>query len=407
MSSFQEFEQAIRDTLPNLYDPGFRLPEPLLAWAGHQAQDGLEAVQAEILAAIDALQPPSSAPASARCWRVYEILSLRYTQQLTQEEAAERLGITPRHLRREQRDAISTLARHLWKQRKGRMISAGESQPEDAAEAGLVEWRSQVKQELAALQKSAPGSVADVGEAIKGVVELVRPLATTSGVVMEPGSVAPNLVAAIHPSELRQLLVTCITRLIRNMSSGRIELGAYRKADSVEVSITGSPVAVRDPTHDYLTRAVLALEGGTILASSSGDAVSFSLSLPAGDRVTVLVVDDNDDLVHFYERYVTGTRYNIVAVSQGQGTLDAVADISPDIIVLDVMLPDVDGWDLLVQLHEHPLARSIPVIVCSVVKEEELSLALGARLCVPKPVRRQEFIQALDLVLSQVAAEAP
>ena len=82
-------------------------------------------------------------------------------------------------------------------------------------------------------------------------------------------------------------------------------------------------------------------------------------------------------------------------------------EIKPDIIVLDVMLPDVDGWELLSQLHEHPLTRSVPVIVCSVVGEEDLALALGAKVYLPKPVRRQQFLQALDQAVNQAAARAP
>ena len=70
------------------------------------------------------------------------------------------------------------------------------------------------------------------------------------------------------------------------------------------------------------------------------------------------------------------------------------------------MLPDIDGWELLAQFHEHPLSRSIPIVVCSVVREEELAFALGATVCITKPVRRREFTQALDQALSQVSKEA-
>jgi CheY-like chemotaxis protein len=71
------------------------------------------------------------------------------------------------------------------------------------------------------------------------------------------------------------------------------------------------------------------------------------------------------------------------------------------------MLPDVDGWELLTNLHEHHDTRSIPVIICSVVKRQELAAALGASLYLPKPVRRREFIQALDQVLSQGSSPVP
>jgi two-component system sensor histidine kinase/response regulator len=130
------------------------------------------------------------------------------------------------------------------------------------------------------------------------------------------------------------------------------------------------------------------------------------IRLPRAASYKVLVVDDNPDLMHFYQRYVQGTRYQIVSLREGARVFETIQTVAPDVIVLDVMLPDADGWELLSHLHNHPTARSIPVIVCSVVREEELALALGAKLYVPKPVRRQEFIQALDRAMGQVELEA-
>jgi DNA-binding response OmpR family regulator len=151
----------------------------------------------------------------------------------------------------------------------------------------------------------------------------------------------------------------------------------------------------------------LATQGGTVEISAEGNCVSFLVKLPSTDYVTVLVVDDNLDLVHFYRRYVTGTRYRIVHVAKGQQVFKTLEEFPSDIIVLDVMLPDIDGWELLAHLREHTVTRSIPVVVCSVVRERELALALGAALYLPKPVRRRQFILALDEVLSQASGEAP
>ncbi len=75
-------------------------------------------------------------------------------------------------------------------------------------------------------------------------------------------------------------------------------------------------------------------------------------------------------------------------------------------IVLDIMLPDIDGWELLTNLHEYPGTRAIPVIICSVVKQEELAEALGAALYVAKPVMRKQFIEALDTVFNLVLSKA-
>ena len=69
--------------------------------------------------------------------------------------------------------------------------------------------------------------------------------------------------------------------------------------------------------------------------------------------------------------------------------------------MLDILLPDVDGWELLSQLHSSPSTRPIPVIICSIVRENELASCLGAVQYLPKPVHRQDFIRALDRALAQ------
>jgi CheY-like chemotaxis protein len=115
---------------------------------------------------------------------------------------------------------------------------------------------------------------------------------------------------------------------------------------------------------------------------------------------TVLVVDDNQDLVHFFRRYTNGTRYRIVHLGEGSHLFETIESSRPDAIILDVMLPDCDGWELLSHLHAHPETTPIPVIVCSVVRQEDLALALGASLYLPKPVRRRQLIQALDTLLT-------
>jgi CheY-like chemotaxis protein len=125
------------------------------------------------------------------------------------------------------------------------------------------------------------------------------------------------------------------------------------------------------------------------------------IRVPAVGKVTVLVIDDNSDLVHFYRRSLTGTRYRIAHEPTGLGAFDAVAAHRPDVIVLDVMLPDIDGWTLLTHLHENPATRSIPVLVCSVIREEELALALGAAAYLAKPVQGRQLTDALDRVLRQ------
>jgi len=101
---------------------------------------------------------------------------------------------------------------------------------------------------------------------------------------------------------------------------------------------------------------------------------------------------------------VANTRYEILHAPDGQSVFDLAERHAPDVIVLDIMLPDADGWELLTYLKERATTASIPIIICSVVRREELALALHATLYLAKPVRRQQFIQALEQVLAPPAS---
>jgi CheY-like chemotaxis protein len=128
-----------------------------------------------------------------------------------------------------------------------------------------------------------------------------------------------------------------------------------------------------------------------------GSSFELTLGLLQVDR-RVLVVDDNPDMAHLYRRYLGGTRYSLQHVNLGASAQEAIELYHPDVVVLDVMLPDIDGWELLTRLHEHPTTRTLPVIICSVMPERQLALALGARYFLAKPVTRAAFIAALDAV---------
>jgi CheY-like chemotaxis protein len=271
----------------------------------------------------------------------------------------------------------------------------------------MPRWRSQMRQELSALHKSAPDTVADVGQAIHGVVELESALAARHDIQLLDEGTPVALYAAIHPSALRQLLITAIGQLTQRMQAGRITLQAQRQAGQVLVTIAGDAVTADTPVQQDMFQEILTAQGGTAAVHQEGERLSFQIELAPAEQVNVLVIDDNLDLVHFYRRYTAGTRYAIAHIAQGGRAFEAIRASLPHIIVLDVMLPDVDGWELLVHLHESPETRQIPIVVCSVIRERELALALGAELHLSKPVRRRQFVEALDRVLAQIQAAAP
>ena len=119
-------------------------------------------------------------------------------------------------------------------------------------------------------------------------------------------------------------------------------------------------------------------------------------------RLDVLVVDDKQDLFELFLRYLAGHPYQLrhaAGVDQG---LRMAQDAPPDMILLDLMMPERDGWEFLQALRTDPTLAPIPVIVCSVLHEPELAFSLGAQHYLKKPVTADELVQTLERVRWQV-----
>ena len=153
-------------------------------------------------------------------------------------------------------------------------------------------------------------------------------------------------------------------------------------------------------------RQLTELCGGELVISEEADTFTMTLRLPAVERLRVLVIDDNADTLQLMQRFVLGTRYALVGTQDPEEAFEMATRHSPHVIVLDVMMPQVDGWRLLGRLRQHPQTASLPVIVCTILAQEELALHLGANSFVRKPVTRQAFLEALDQQ-TQVRATAP
>ena len=109
----------------------------------------------------------------------------------------------------------------------------------------------------------------------------------------------------------------------------------------------------------------------------------------------MLAIEDNRDTLQLWERYLQHTPFRLVGVTEPDDALAMATDLQPDLILLDLMLPSIDGWELLGQLHHHPQTGHVPVIICTVLPQEELALSLGASAFIRKPITRQSFRSVL------------
>jgi CheY-like chemotaxis protein len=134
-----------------------------------------------------------------------------------------------------------------------------------------------------------------------------------------------------------------------------------------------------------------------------GQPFAAKITLPTLEQATVLVIDDNADTRQLFRRYLSGGHYRFVSASNAEEGLALALELMPQLIVLDVMMPGQDGWALLGQLREHPQTDHIPVIVSTILPQEELALDLGAADFIRKPVSQTALLSALDRQLVRVS----
>lgn len=115
----------------------------------------------------------------------------------------------------------------------------------------------------------------------------------------------------------------------------------------------------------------------------------------------VLVVEDDPEIVLLLERYLVRSGYRTVRASTGQTALAHLQRLRPDLILLDVGLPDIDGFELLAKIRR---ASLVPVIFVSAMDDDTdklLGLKLGADDYVTKPFNAQEVVARVGAVLKR------
>ncbi len=400
MEGFEQLREDLHDALLHLRAPDLRLSAPLCAALGCDARQGSAAAQAALSQLIEALQPAAGEPEGGRVGRDYEVLRHRFLLGFTQEETAEHLDLSVRSVQRLQREAIHLLASHLWQRLHPRQAGAGA--PAEAGDLSQTQWLSQLRQEVLALQESIPEAGCDLAQAIEGTLRLAR-AAIAPNLSIEVQPFPPGLHARVHPSALRQVLLGVMAALRQALPDGGIAMAASQEGDQIRIEFKGYPAPVGCTVDVALPRELLATQGGAVQATCASGEARIIVHLPCAGSATraikVLAIDDNADLATLYASYCAGTAYELSHIREGRQVSQAIENIAPDIILLDVMLPDVDGWDLLLDLHSNPATRSIPIIVCSVITDEQLALNLGAALYLRKPVWRQQLLDGFERVL--------
>ncbi|HEV2123730.1 MAG TPA: ATP-binding protein, partial [Chloroflexota bacterium] len=286
----------------------------------------------------------------------------------------------------------------------------------------------------------------DLGALVDGVARGLRPQMEAKGQQLHLN--IPEDLPAVDGDANR--ISQILTNLIGNAhkytpANGHITVAAKQYDSEVQLDVrdTGVGLTPEEQTHLFqkfyraknratqevggtglglaITRQLVHLHGGEIwVKSTPGEGSTFSFTLPVasgGQRpealpsndgtahvgAQLLVIDDEADIAQMIRRYLVREGYGVrLARTLAEG-LHIVRTDPPDLILLDVLLPDGDGHELLAMLKADPLTEHIPVIMLSIVSDQGRWREAGATGYLTKPVKGPVIAERVRQVLSSTA----
>lgn len=270
----------------------------------------------------------------------------------------------------------------------------------------------------------------------------------------------PNDLPMVNGDEdkLIQVVINLLSNAVKFTEKGKVQIEAYLEKDQiiVEVQDTGIGIAEEDrhkvfekfrQAGDTLTdkpkgtglglpicREIIEHHGGIIwMKSELGVGSTFFFSIPIlGEGVsqqplelerilkslkkqikhssqkadvisepTILVVDDATPIRSLLRQELSEAGYRVKEAENGKEALEMVRNSKPDLIILDVMMPEINGFDVAAVLKNDPATMDIPIIILSIVKDKERGLRIGVDRYLTKPINTEELFHEVDVLLEQ------
>ena len=239
------------------------------------------------------------------------------------------------------------------------------------------------------------------------------------------------------PTRIRQVLLNFVSNASKFTEQGDITVEAQLASgptgkDEIIVTITdsGAGIALEDqyklfqpfsqvddsPTRRTggtglglsICRSFIEMHNGRIglLRSEIGVGSTFFFTLPLpqpaqfdddvhGTNV-ILSIDDDPQVISLYQRYLLPQGYQVIPVTNPREAVARAIEHKPYAITLDIMMPDIDGWSVMQALKTDPQTRNIPILVCSILEEEEKGFSLGAADYLVKPFLQEDLSNAVN-----------
>lgn len=294
-------------------------------------------------------------------------------------------------------------------------------------------------------QMRLDSTVFSVPTALEYALSVVRERAGRNGIdlTLDVG----EDVGLVESDELRfkQVVVNLVGNAVKfTPAGGAVGVDARREHGELVVSVSDTGIGIAQEEQEMifesfqqggrgaakeegtglgltLCRRIVELFGGRItLESQVGRGSRFVVAFPlqpyrpveagaaaAGRGGAILLVDDDRASLELMAAHLEGTAPHVLRAHDGEMALELARSTTPSAMVLDILLPGLDGWQVLARMREDPSTSGIPVIVASVVDDRAKGAELGAAAYLVKPLDRGELLSALRRVGALPTESAP
>ena len=400
------FNDLVADAYRELYDLVRLRTHPLADALGLDETQGHKQrawqLHQILLEGIEELIPAPQTPAYSREWCRYRVMRLRYVDGLGPVEIARKMMVSRRQYYREHDSGIEALAELFWQRHvQSRLASSREPMLPNLQDAQAQLVRAE------ATRTAQAGGRAAIADEVRGAIAILQGMLGQRSLEAAVALPESPLTVAAHRSLLRQVIVGMLGYLCEHAQQARIEIAARGEGAEVRLTMAVEPAeALAESCVSEVEERLSAWNELAAVCSAQvrslqvrGHLGGLESVWPRASSRTVLVVDDNEDLLALFQHYLSLHNYHAVTATTAQAALRLAREVQPQVISVDLMMPERDGWDVLQTLLNQPDTRDIPIIVCSVLRERDLALSLGAAAFLQKPVTEEALLavlQALD-----------
>lgn len=393
------FLNDVKDILNHLSDPAYLENHNLinLFYKGNESALAvrMHAVRETFQESMDFLRPPEGTPINATEWRCYKILTLRYFQLKEWHLIEEELGLSQRQVQRDLKKGLDALVSILWDHyislnpdelnKKDPQEELVETYDQDLIKDELKNWEisydlinlSQILEQALQLCKSLVNTellnrvnISEVDTSLEVMVDQVLTKQGLYKIFSMIGSGPENLVVNIHTRKLNDYFF--------------------------ELSFTFKPAKLIAIEYWNIAQLFFTIQGLSHNISQNEEQSVISVILPIKKQTSCLVIDDVESVRRLIERMLGSYGIQVFGADKYLPALNLIQLVRPDFILLDILMPKMDGWQMIKNLKSNPETKDIPVIICSVLFEPELSQAVKAAAYIRKPINRLELIKTLQ-----------